>query len=136
MDIYFQYCLSNRGHVMKINVEQRDSSTRYISYVVGFILSIVATVLAYLIVVNHVWPMATLVYVILAIAVIQLVTQAVFFLHIGRGSRWKLVTFAFAILIVLIIVIGTLWIMNNLNYNMTRMTPDQMLLYMKQNEGI
>lgn len=121
---------------MKIKIESRDSGARYISYVVGFILSIIATVLAYLIVVNHVWPMSTLILVILIIAVIQLATQAVFFLHIGRGSHWKLVTFAFAILIVLIIVIGTLWIMNNLNYNMMRMTPAQEQIYMKQNEGI
>lgn len=121
---------------MKIKVDAPDSSTRYISYVVGFFLSIVATLLAYLVVVNHLWPMSTLIYIILTIAVIQLVTQAVFFLHIGRGSRWKSITFVFAILIVLIIVIGTIWIMNNLNYNMMQMTPDQMQLYMKQNEGI
>ncbi|TAL15034.1 cytochrome o ubiquinol oxidase subunit IV [Patescibacteria group bacterium] len=121
---------------MRLKIEARDSSTRYISYVVGFVLSVIATVLAYLVVVNHVWPMATLVYVILGIAVIQLITQVVFFLHIGRGSHWKAITFAFSILIVLIIVIGTIWIMNNLNYSMMRMTPDQMQLYMKQNEGI
>jgi cytochrome o ubiquinol oxidase operon protein cyoD len=77
-----------------------------------------------------------LMYVVLGIAVVQLVIQAVFFLHIGRGSRLKLVTFAFAILIVLIVVVGSLWIMNNLDYNMMRLSPDQMKLYMHQHEGI
>jgi cytochrome o ubiquinol oxidase operon protein cyoD len=121
---------------MKPRLESRHSPIRYISYVVGFVLSIAATVIAYLIVVNHVWPMQMLVYVILIVAVMQLVVQVVFFLHIGRGSHWKFVTFLFAILVVLIIVIGTIWIMNNLNYNMMRMTPDQMNIYMQQNEGI
>jgi cytochrome o ubiquinol oxidase operon protein cyoD len=70
------------------------------------------------------------------IAVVQLVIQAVFFLHIGRGSRLKLVTFVFAILIVLIVVVGSIWIMNNLDYGMMKMSPDQMNVYMKQHEGI
>lgn len=121
---------------MKPRLEPRNSPTRYVSYVVGFVLSVIATLMAYLIVVNHVWPMATLIYVILAIAVIQLITQVIFFLHIGRGSHWKFVTFIFAIIIVLIIVVGTIWIMNNLNYNMMKLTPAQQELYMQQNEGI
>lgn len=121
---------------MKPRLESRHSPARYISYVVGYVLSIIATVMAYLIVVNHVWPIQSLLYIILGIAVVQLVIQVVFFLHIGRGSHWKLITFLFAILTVLIIVIGTIWIMNNLSYNMMKMTPSQENLYMQQNEGI
>lgn len=120
----------------KARLEKRHESSGYLSYVVGFVLSIGATLLAYFFVTNHVWPMQSLIYVVMFIAVVQLVIQAVFFLHIGRGSRWKMITFAFAILIVLIIAVGTIWIMNNLDYNMMRLTPDQQQLYMKQNEGI
>ena len=80
--------------------------------------------------------MQTLVYIVLGVAVLQLVVQLVFFLHIGRGSALKAVTFAFAILVVLIVVVGSIWIMNNLNYSMMRMSPDQMQLYMHHNEGI
>lgn len=121
---------------MRHQLDSRDSSVRYVSYVVGFILSILTTLAAYLIVVHHIWPMATLVYIILGIAVVQLVVQLVFFLHIGRGSQWKFITFIFAILTVLIVVVGTIWIMNNLNYNMMDMTPGQMQQYMQQHEGI
>jgi cytochrome o ubiquinol oxidase operon protein cyoD len=122
--------------VKKPQLETRHDEARYLSYIVGFFLSIVATLIAYFFVVNHVWPKDMLMYVVLGIAVVQLVIQAVFFLHIGRGSRLKLVTFAFAILIVLIVVVGSLWIMNNLDYNMMRLSPDQMKLYMHQHEGI
>lgn len=121
---------------MRPKIEPRNSQTRYISYVVGFVLSIIATLTAYLIVVNHAWPMSSLIYIILVIAVVQLVIQVVFFLHIGRGSHWKFITFIFTILVVLIVVVGTIWIMSNLNYNMMRMTPAQEQLYMQQNEGI
>ena len=121
---------------MKFRLESRTDEARYSSYVVGFILSIAATLIAYLFVVNHVWPKEILVYIVMGIAVLQLVIQAVFFLHIGRGSQLKFVTFLFAILIVLMIVIGSIWIMNNLDYTMTNMSPDQMHIYMLQHEGI
>lgn len=120
----------------KLWLETRHDEARYISYIVGFVLSVAATLIAYFFVVNHVWPKEMLLYIVLGIAVVQLVIQAVFFLHIGRGSQLKLVTFVFAILVVLIIAGGSIWIMNNLNYNMMQMSPDQMELYMHQNEGI
>jgi cytochrome o ubiquinol oxidase operon protein cyoD len=121
---------------MKPNIESRHSPARYKSYVVGFVLSVVTTLIAYFFVTNHVWPMQTMVYVVMTLAVVQLVVQAVFFLHIGRGSHMKLVTFTFSIIIVLIIVVGSIWIMNNLNYTMMHLTPSQQKLYMHQNEGI
>lgn len=120
----------------KLALEHRHSPVPYISYVIGFVLSIIATFVAYFFVVHHLWPKDMLVYVVLVIAVIQLVTQMVFFLHIGRGSHWKLITFSFTVLVVLIVVVGSIWIMNNLNYNMMRMTPEQMNQYMQHNEGI
>jgi len=120
----------------KLVLDSRHDDVRYRSYVIGFLLSIAATLVAYLFVVNNWWPKETLVYFVMGIAVVQLVVQAVFFLHIGRGNQLKLVTFLFAILVVLIIVIGTIWIMENLNYNMMHMSPEEMHQYMKDHEGI
>ena len=121
---------------MKPRLESRHDETRYISYVVGLVLSVAATLIAYFFVVNELWPKEMLTYIIMGIAVVQLAIQAVFFLHIGRGSHLKLVTFMFAILIVLILVVGSIWIMHNLDYNMMQMSPEQMQLYMHENEGI
>ena len=112
------------------------SSRNYFSYVIGFILSIVTTLAAYFLVVNKVLPPQTLVYAVLAIAVVQLIVQMVFFLHLGQGSRWKAVTFYFTLLVVLIVVVGTIWFMDNLDYNMMHMNPDQMTEYMKNNQGL
>ncbi|MFZ1301485.1 MAG: cytochrome o ubiquinol oxidase subunit IV [Candidatus Microsaccharimonas sp.] len=117
-------------------LDHRHSQTRYISYIVGFGLSIVTTLMAYFFVVNELWPKETLIYVVMGIAVVQLVVQLVFFLHLGRGNRWKLLTFIFAMLVVLIVVVGSLWIMQNLDYNMMHMSPDEMQQYMVENEGI
>lgn len=117
-------------------LETRYHAVRTKSYVIGFILSVVITFLAYLFVVNKLLPMTALIYCVLALALLQLVVQMVFFLHIGRGSRWKAITFGFTVLVVVIIVGGTLWIMANLNYNMMHMTPDEKSIYMKQHEGL
>ncbi len=120
----------------KPQLEHRNSPVPYFSYIVGFFLSVVTTFIAYFFVVNELWPKEMLVYIILAIAVVQLVVQMVFFLHIGRGTRWKTMTFVFTIVIVLILVIGSVWVMDNLNYNMMDMSPNEMTEYMSEHEGI
>lgn len=117
-------------------VSHEQAQMRYASYVVGFVLSVLTTLAAFLFVMNGLLPKDTLVYVVLGIAALQLTVQMVFFLHLGQGSRWKALTFWFTLLLLLIIVIGTIWIMHNLDYNMMHMTPDQMQQYMNENEGI
>jgi cytochrome o ubiquinol oxidase operon protein cyoD len=68
---------------------------------------------------------------LLGLAVIQLVVQLMCFLHLGSGrSRDRVVTIAFTILMMLVIVIGSIWIMRNLDYRMG-MSPEAMNDYMK-----
>lgn len=117
-------------------IDHKHAQVRYKSYIVGFVLSILTTLLAFFFVVNQVWPKETLIYVVLFIAAVQLVVQMVFFLHLGRGNKWKTITFWATMVVLLIIVVGTIWIMNNLNYNMMQMSPEEMYRYMSENEGI
>jgi len=57
--------------------------------------------------------------VIVVLAIVQLMTQLVFFLHLDKESkpRWNLTAAAFALIVVLILVLGSLWIMANLSYH-------------------
>ncbi len=89
------------------------------SYVTGFVLSLVLTGVAYVSVVYHLFSIEVLLPLIIGLAVIQFVVQVIFFLHLGRERkpRWQLVTFLFMLLVLFILVIGSLWIMNNLNYH-------------------
>ena len=90
------------------------------SYTLGFILSVIMTIIAYILTVNNLLTGNALVGVIVLLAISQLVVQLVFFLHLNAtGSRLNLAVFSFMILIVLILVFGSIWIMNNLNTNMT-----------------
>jgi cytochrome o ubiquinol oxidase operon protein cyoD len=105
-------------------------------YVIGFAGSIGLTLLAYFLVTNHVYSKNVIIGTISTLAVIQFIVQMVFFLHIGeeRKPRWKLMVMIMMLSVVLILVLGSIWIMNNLNY---RMNPQQMTQYLKdQNGGI
>lgn len=105
------------------------------SYTCGFILSIILTLIPYLMVVKHTFTGNGLVAVLIIFAIAQLLVQLVFFLHLGRESKpkWNLLIFIFTVLIVLILVIGTLWIMQNLNYHMAPTEVDQKIF---ENEAI
>lgn len=90
------------------------------TYIVGFVLSLMLTLTAYFSVVNNAATGNALVGIIVGLAVAQLLVQLVFFLHLGRESRPRLnlIMFAFMLIVVAIVVIGSLWIMHNLDYNM------------------
>lgn len=105
------------------------------SYTIGFVLSIVFTITAYLLVVNHLYSNRHLIVsAIVGLALLQFMVQLLFFLHLGKETkpRWKLLVFIFMISVVLILVFGSLWIMDNLNY---RMTPEQINTYMNNQGG-
>ncbi len=111
-----------------------------LTYVSGFVLSLALTICAYLLVKrhianHHVSPTDTFMVIALSLlALTQLVTQLVFFLHLDNESkpRWNLVVLGFAVIIVVIIVAGSLWIMYHLNYNMT---PQQQSNYLLHQDG-
>ncbi len=87
------------------------------NYVIGFVSSIILTLLAYTLVVNQVFSGWNLAYAIIGLALIQLIVQLRYFLHLGQESepRWNLLLFDFMLIIVVIVVIGSIWIMQNLH---------------------
>lgn len=105
-------------------------------YITGFILSIILTLLAYWAVVGKAYEPGFIVAVIVGLAVLQLFVQLYFFLHLGEEMkpRWRLVTLGFGVLVVGIIVVGSLWIMDNLNYNMMH-SPEKIETYMEKQGG-
>jgi cytochrome o ubiquinol oxidase operon protein cyoD len=96
------------------------------SYIGGFLLSLILTLTAYFLVARHVNSKhaaishTVLVFMITALAIIQLLVQLTFFLHVDseKKPRWNLTVMLFAVTVLVIIVFGSLWIMNNLNYHM------------------
>jgi cytochrome o ubiquinol oxidase operon protein cyoD len=105
------------------------------SYTIGFLLSIILTVIPYMLVTRHLADGWTLVIGLLVFAVAQLMVQLMFFLHLGNEARpwWNIQAFIFAVFVVLVVVVGSIWIMYHLNYNMTGHDQSE---YIIKDEGI
>jgi cytochrome o ubiquinol oxidase subunit IV len=89
-------------------------------YVTGFILSVICTLIPYYLVVNKTVSGNNLLAVIVGFASVQVLIQIFFFLHLGRGPKplYNIAFFAATVGIIGVVIGGSLFIMNNLNYNM------------------
>jgi cytochrome o ubiquinol oxidase operon protein cyoD len=104
-------------------------------YIVGFILSLLFTIIPYVMVVNKLVTGHALLGLILGIAVIQMIIQIVFFLHLGRERkpRWQLYFFGGTVIGILTVVGGSVFIMSHLHSNMS---PIEVTQKLTQDEGI
>ncbi len=88
-------------------------------YLIGFLLSIYLTISAYLVVVYDKFSKNVAISMIIGLAITQFIVQAIFFLHVGKESKpkWNLIMFSFMVMVAAIVVIGSIWIMTNLDYH-------------------
>ena len=100
-------------------VHHKDTHGNLTSYVIGFILSILLTLTSYLFVVEHILKGYALIFTISTLGIVQALAQLLLFLHLGieEKPRWNFLIFLFMVMVLVIIVGGSLWIMDNLNYN-------------------
>ena len=87
------------------------------AYVLGFIACLVLTTVSFLLVVTKTISGVSLIYTLTVLALLQAFFQLLFFLHLGQEAKpkWESLTFCLMFIILLIIAIGTLWIMSDLN---------------------
>jgi cytochrome o ubiquinol oxidase operon protein cyoD len=90
------------------------------SYVVGFALSLILTLLSFGCVMSGAVPQHLVVPGLVVFCVAQLLVQLVFFLHMSAapGQRDNLSIGVFTLLIIAIVVVGSLWVMHNMNLYM------------------
>lgn len=118
---------SNKDYVIP---EPEKESGSLPSYVFGFASSIILTLVAYFLAVKHTFNGYTLITVLVELAIVQFVVQLFFFLHFGKGKSagFKLLTLVLMIFFVIVVVLGSIWIMSNLNYNMSPKHINQYML--------
>jgi len=118
------------------DIRQTPEQGRLVAYIIGYVLSITLTFTAFLIVDDRLLSGWGLTLTLIGFATVQLIVQLLFFLHLDREGRprWNLQAFAFMALVLLIIVLGSLWIMNSLNYH--SMSPSKTDEYIIKDEGI
>lgn len=105
---------------------------------IGFLSCLFLTVGGYTVAQTNGLSLNAKIGIIAGLAFAQFVIQMIFFLHLGRERKpkWKLWMFFSMVIVVLILVIGSLWIMHNLDYNMMNFTRDEQTTYLKNHEGL
>lgn len=102
-------------------ITDKSYRAQLLQYIVGFVLSIALTLVAYSFVTSEVLQGWSLVMALTGLALVQTLVQLLLFLHLLHEDepRWKLLVFDFMLLVLTILVFGTIWIMNSLHYNMS-----------------
>jgi len=92
----------------------------YKLYLIGFFISLLLTLAAYLVVSKPLLSGWALYSTVTILALIQAWVQLSIFLNLGKEGKphWNLLTFFFMVSVTVIVVFLSLWIMNELNYNL------------------
>ncbi|MEE4734099.1 cytochrome o ubiquinol oxidase subunit IV [Pseudomonas alliivorans] len=90
------------------------------SYLVGFILSVVLTLIPFSLAMYPALPRITTVWLVVLTGMIQVVVHLKFFLHLDTAveQRWNLRALIFSAVIIVLLVGLTLWIMFSIQHNM------------------
>lgn len=104
-------------------VEQSEAAANFLSYSVGLVLAILATIASFVVAqTDLLWaPGVAVGLIVLAFA--QIGVHLVFFLHLGSGPDHtnNILALAFGLLIVFLVIAGSCLIIANLNANMMPM---------------
>ena len=89
-------------------------------YLIGLGLALILTAIPFALVATHALPRLTTLVIIAIAAVVQILVHLGCFLHIGfrRTPRENLIALAFAAVLIVFMIGGTLWIMYDLYHRM------------------
>ena len=90
------------------------------AYAAGFIGTVLLTLAGFFLAVGVPEPKMSIDLALAAFAVVQAALVLYFYLDLGRETKphWNLIVFLFMLLVTVLVVIGSLWIMYHLNYNL------------------
>jgi cytochrome o ubiquinol oxidase operon protein cyoD len=88
--------------------------------VTGLILSLILTIIPFGVVMSGTLSVLTTVTVVAVTAVLQILVQLVMFMHMNTKADegWNVMSFVFTLTILVLVVGGSLWIMQHLHLNM------------------
>jgi len=100
-------------------VEESESTSNYLSYTVGLVLAVVATIASFVVAQTGLLWAPGIPVGLLVLAIAQIGVHLVFFLHLGSGAdnTNNILALAFGVLIVFLVIGGSIWIMANVSAN-------------------
>jgi cytochrome o ubiquinol oxidase operon protein cyoD len=96
---------------------KKQNSTHHLSakpYIIGFIYSLILTIIPLVLVFNEMLDKVALIVSILLIACVQFLVQIYYFMHLKENENrfYIILTLAFGIVVVVTVVGGSAWVMN------------------------
>ncbi|WP_338338984.1 cytochrome o ubiquinol oxidase subunit IV [Xanthomonas euvesicatoria] len=90
------------------------------SYLIGFVMAVTLTVIPFAMVMSGAFSKGVTVIVISLMAAVQMLVHMVYFLHMDRSpeQRSNVQVGLFSLLIIGIVIVGSLWVLHNMNVNM------------------
>ncbi|QXH64845.1 MULTISPECIES: cytochrome o ubiquinol oxidase subunit IV [Pseudomonas] len=90
------------------------------SYLVGFLVSVLLTLVPFALVMFPSLPRTVTAWLVVALGAIQVIAHLKYFLHLDTAAeqRWNLIALVFSVVIILLLVGLSLWIMDNIHHNM------------------
>ncbi|MEM5478046.1 cytochrome o ubiquinol oxidase subunit IV [Pacificibacter sp. AS14] len=98
-----------------------DAHGSYRSYITGFVLSVVLTAIPFWIVLGdvqiHLWLALSIIF---GLGAVQIMVHVIYFLHVTVKAEagWQVMSLVFTGILLLIVLVGSIWVMTHLNDNM------------------
>ncbi len=91
------------------------------SYGTGFVLAVILTALAFALVAFGAWPREITIAAAFLLGCLQILAHLHYFLHVDASAamRWNVWFLLLAVVVIVLIVGGTIWIMYHLAYNLS-----------------
>jgi cytochrome o ubiquinol oxidase operon protein cyoD len=103
------------------NHDTSEAHGSYRSYIIGFVLSVVLTLIPFWIVLGevniHIWLALTIIF---GLGAVQIMVHVFYFLHVTVKAEegWQVMSLVFTGILLLIVLVGSIWVMTHLNNNM------------------
>jgi len=109
---------ADHGHHHEVHEEPHGTLR---DYVIGFVLSVILTAIPFwLVMAGPIESKTVTAVIVLALAAVQMVVHMIYFLHMNGRSEggWNMTALVFTVIIVVIVLVGSLWVMTHLDANM------------------
>lgn len=117
MGLCFYSSILNWGYTMSDGMNDKKITRLIQSYILGFLFSLFLTVIPFFLVSKKIFCYPIVLFTVIICAIVQVYIHLKYFLHLNFTKRnfWNIIFLIFALIVVCIIILGSVWIMHNLH---------------------